>query len=277
MNVYSLGSMVARGTVTEQGVLTKWSELVAKGEQIWIVGHDGVRRDAYVKAVYLEYDLALLEYGGGLPAVDFEKVSEERVGEFIFAVGPAKDAHGFGVVSVAPRSLRETDKAFLGVRSDANPVDGGGVRLQEVVADTPAAHAGLRSGDVITQVNGKVVDGNYAFGALLQNMQPGELVKLEIQRRGKLYKTEVVLGARSDDQKRFSPARMQQMKRMGGSINNVAEGFPEVLQSDMQVEAQDAGCPVFDIDGNFCGNDRGACESHQNLYHSAAQIVRAVS
>jgi S1-C subfamily serine protease len=252
-NVYSAGRMVARGSVTKQGILTKWSELVSKGSNISVVGHDGVRREAYVKAVYLEYDLALLDYDGDLPAVDFGKVSEDRVGEFIFAVGPAKDAHGFGVVSVAPRSLRETDKAYLGVRMDFNPVEGGGVRLESVEQGAPAANAGLTGGDVITSVNGETVDGLYQLGTMLQKMQPGDLVELQILRRGKTYKTEVVLGARRDEMKQFSPERMKKMRRMGGTTNEVAEGFPEVLQSDMQVRAIDAGGPVFDVDGNFVG------------------------
>ncbi|MGJ8672590.1 PDZ domain-containing protein [Rubritalea sp.] len=253
VNVYSSGRMVARGTVTEHGVLTKWSELVSKGSNIQVVGYDGIQRDSYVKSVYLEYDLALLDYGGGLPAVDFLKVSEDHVGDFIFAVGPAKDAHGFGVVSVAPRSLRETDKAYLGVRMDFNPVNDGGVRLESVERGAPAAHAGLVSGDIITTVNDEKVDGVYELGIVLQRMKPGELVNLSIIRGENVYRTEVVLGARSDEMKQFSPERMKQMKRMGGAINEVAEGFPEVLQSDMQVRAIDAGGPVFDIDGNFVG------------------------
>jgi hypothetical protein len=88
---------------------------------------------------------------------------------------------------------------------------------------------------------------------MLQKMQPGDLVELQILRRGKTYKTEVVLGARRDEMKQFSPERMKKMRRMGGTTNEVAEGFPEVLQSDMQVRAIDAGGPVFDVDGNFVG------------------------
>ncbi len=252
VNVFSSGRMVARGTVTTEGVLTKWSELVSKGDSIWVIGHDGVKRDAFVKGVYLEYDLALLDYGGGLSAVDMKQAKAVEPGEFLIAVGPAKEAHGLGIVSVAPRSLRESDKAFLGVRMDFNPVKGGGVRLESVEKSTAAARAGLVSGDVVTQVNGKKVDGIHEMGNFLQSLKPGDQMVLRFRRDDREFSVDVILGARPE-REQFSPQRMKKMKRMGGTINDVAEGFPDVLQSDMQIEALDAGCPVFDLDGKFVG------------------------
>lgn len=252
VNVLSAGRMVARGTVISSGVLTKWSELVSKGDSISVVGYDGVKHDAFVKAVYLEYDLALLDYGGGLDPVSFEKVTEPQVGEFLLSVGPALDAHGFGVVSVAPRSLRESDKAYLGVRMDSNAIEGGGVRLESVQRGSAAARAGLRAGDVVTKVNDQSVDGIHQMGSFLQNLTPGDKVVLHFRRGNDESSVDVLLGARPEFQQ-YSPQRMQQMKRMGGSVNDVAEGFPDVLQSDMQIDAIDAGSPVFDLEGRFVG------------------------
>ncbi len=252
VNVYSSGRRVARGTVTEQGVLTKWSELVSKGDNIWVVGHDGEKREAFVKAVYIEYDLALLDFGGGLPSIDLAKAVKPSLGEFLLAVGPAKEVHGFGVVSVAPRSLRETDKAFLGVRMDSSTGRTQGVRLLSVERGSAAARAGLAAGDVVTQVNDLKVNGLYEFGNFLQKLQPGEQILLHFIRVGREYSVEVTLGARPDI-KQYSPQRMQMMKRMGGEINDVAEGFPDVLQSDMHLDREDAGSPIFDLDGVFVG------------------------
>ena len=212
VNVFSAGTMVARGTVTAEGVLTKWSELVAKGDSIWVVGHNGVRRDAFVKGVYLEYDLALLDYGGGLPAVDMKHTKPVATGEFLIAVGPAKEAHGLGVVSVAPRSLRESDKAFLGVRMDSNPIMGGGVRLESVEKDSAAARAGLFAGDIVTQVNGKNVDGLHEMGNFLQSLKPGDQMVLHFRRKGRELSVDVILGARPE-REQFSPQRLKQMKR----------------------------------------------------------------
>ena len=252
VNVFSSGRMVARGTVTSEGVLTKWSELVSKGDKIWVVGHDGAKRDAFVKGVYLEYDLALLDYGGGLKAVEMKDSKAVEPGEFLIAVGPAREAHGLGIVSVAPRSLRESDKAFLGVRMDFNPVKGGGVRLESVERASAAARAGLVAGDVVTQVNDKKVDGLHEMGNFLQALKPGDQMLLHFRRDDREFSVDVILGARPE-REQFSPQRMKKMKRMGGTINDVAEGFPNVLQSDMQIDAIDAGCPVFDLDGEFVG------------------------
>ncbi|WP_169334295.1 PDZ domain-containing protein [Rubritalea marina] len=253
VNVFSNGKMVARGTVVDDGVLTKWSELVARGSDIWVLGHDGVKREARVVAVYLDYDFALLDYGGGLDSVTQAELNESLdLASFMMAVGPSGKAHGFGVLSVAERSLRETDKAFLGVRMSMNPVEGGGVLLEYVEQDSGAGRAGLQQGDVVKRINETMIHGMHEMGGYLQKLTPGTQVDIEVMRDGQNQVVEVLLGARPD-LKRFSPERMKQMKRMGGTINGVAEGFPDILQSDMQVEARDAGSPVFDIDGKFVG------------------------
>ena len=252
VNVYSAGKMVGRGTVTSSGIVTKWSELVSKGRQIHVVGHDGVKRKSYVKAVYLDYDLALLDSDGELPAVDFKNSNIPEVGRFLLTVGPAKDSHGFGIVSVAPRSLRESDKAFLGVRMDFRPVSGGGVRLLSATKGGAAEQAGLQKGDIVLKVNELAVDGLYEMGTVLQKLTPGEKVVLHFRRGDQIFAVDTVLGNRPE-MKSEEPQRMKEMKRMGGSVNKVAEGFPRVLQSDMQLDSEDAGGPVFDLDGNFVG------------------------
>lgn len=251
VNVLSSGRMISRGTVTKAGIVTKWSEIDSRGASLSVVGFDGVRRKAVVKAVYLEYDLVLLECKEGLPAVDFSSAKTPDVGRFIFAVGPAKDSHGFGVVSVEPRSLRDQDKAYLGVRM--GPVDGAkGVLVEWAEPKSAAAQAGLLRGDIVVKIDQMNIGGLHEMRSYLQKLSPGDTAVLTFIRGNKQFSVDVKLGATPQRRKAVSP-RMQQMKRMGGSVNQVAEGFPDVLQSDMQVSAIDSGSPVFDLDGNFVG------------------------
>ncbi|SHJ26726.1 PDZ domain-containing protein [Rubritalea squalenifaciens DSM 18772] len=244
--------VITLGTVTTEGIVTKWSEIKPFASELFIVGHDGVRRGVVVKAIYNNYDIAVLAYNGSLPAVSLENPKDPSVGSFIYLSGPGKGAHGFGVVSVQARSLREQDKAFLGVRMDVNPVTNGGVRLQNIEPDTAAQKAGLEAGDVVLKVGDREVNGMIEMGNLLQRFKPGDTVNLTIRRNAEPFVAEVTLGARPQF-RRISPERMNRMRSMGGSVNDVADGFPDVLQSDMQIEARESGGPVFDLDGNYVG------------------------
>mgnify|MGYP000188665362 CR=1 FL=1 len=251
VNVLSSGRIIGRGTVTESGIVAKWSELGSRRYDLAVVGHYGVQREASVKAVYLEYDLVLLECDEGLPAVDFASKVIPEVGKFILAVGPAKDSHGFGVVSVEPRSLRDQDKAYLGVRM-GSVIDGHGVLIEWAQPNSAADKAGITRGDVVTQIDQMQVGGLYEMRSYLQKLSPGDLAVLKIKRGEEKFSVDVQLGATPKRQKSTS-RRMQYMKSMGGSLNEVAEGFPDVLQSDMQVDSVDSGSPVFDLDGKFVG------------------------
>lgn len=246
------GRTIALGTVTTSGVVTKWSEIKPFKQELFLVGYDGVRRGVAVKSIYNDYDIAVLAYNGSLPAVDLQRENEPDVGSFIYLSGPGKGAHGLGVVSVKSRSLREQDKAFLGVRMDIDPVENGGVRLLSIEPDSAADSAGLKAGDVVQKVGVQNVNSMIEMGNILQRFKPGDKIDLSISRDSETMVANVTLGARPEF-RRISPERMNRMRSMGGSVNTVGEGFPDVLQSDMQIEARESGGPVFDLEGKFVG------------------------
>lgn len=252
-NVYRNGKHVARSTMTSYGLVTKWSEVNGSEDPIYMAGHDGVLRLATLDAVLPDYDLALFQVDEHLDAVPFTEPKKLQIGAFLFAAGSSKEAHGFGVVSVAPRSLRASDRGFLGVSMDFTPVDGGGVRLQKIVPDSAAEKAGLRAGDVVTAVNDHPVNSLRAMSNRLQKFKPKSKVKVRFRREGTEVVVDVVLGSRPEKEQSSAACEADQMKKMGGEINAVAEGFPYVLQSDMQVDRRDVGSPVFDLDGDFVG------------------------
>jgi serine protease Do len=59
-----------------------------------------------------------------------------------------------------------------------------GAYINEVSPNTPGARAGLRTGDVITAINGAPVDGAHPLPAVLLNAKPGDTVTLTINRGG---------------------------------------------------------------------------------------------
>jgi serine protease Do len=59
-----------------------------------------------------------------------------------------------------------------------------GALVADVAEDSPAAHAGLRSGDVITDVNGKSVEDSRQLQLLISQSSPGAKLDMRVVREG---------------------------------------------------------------------------------------------
>ncbi len=69
-----------------------------------------------------------------------------------------------------------------------------GLFVQTVAPGSPAAHAGLRQGDVITQINGKPATSAVQLQELTLAKKPGDTVQLEYWRNGQSSSATVTLG-----------------------------------------------------------------------------------
>jgi serine protease Do len=79
-----------------------------------------------------------------------------------------------------------------------------GVLLTEVEADSPAAKAGLKPNDVITEFNGQRVEGTVQFRRLVRETPPDRTVQLTLWRDGRAQNVSVQLGRRRERiEKRF--------------------------------------------------------------------------
>jgi putative serine protease PepD len=70
----------------------------------------------------------------------------------------------------------------------------GGARISTVSAGGPAARAGLRVGDVVTEINNEPVDTAEALIVAIRTHQPGESVRLAYERSGRSRSLTITLG-----------------------------------------------------------------------------------
>ncbi len=260
VSVSIMGRRVAFGTAVRNkqanvAVLTKWSEVSNARGAVSITTVDGKSYLAKVTGVYPEHDLALLTSDAPLKPIDLTKGSKPELGSFLALARPDGKVEGFGVVSVQSRSLREKDKAYLGVMMDFSKAGKGGVPLMRVMPDSAAMKAGLRNGDVVVSVDQTPIVGAMEMRNILQRLVPGSEIIVRFRRGEEEKNATVKLGSRADNAniQRVPRARMERMQRMGTSINRVRSDFPSVVQSDMAIDPNDVGAPVLDLDGKIVG------------------------
>lgn len=70
-----------------------------------------------------------------------------------------------------------------------------GVHLSEVTADSPAAKAGLKAGDVVTEFNGQRLEGTAQFRRMVRETPAGRTVQLTVWRDGRAQQLSVQLGS----------------------------------------------------------------------------------
>jgi acetylornithine deacetylase/succinyl-diaminopimelate desuccinylase-like protein len=99
----------------------------------------------------------------------------ERPGPLHSTLGEAR--------SSIPASESPSRRVSFGTVPDFT-YSGTGVRLDDIRAGTPAEHAGLRKGDIITAVNASPVDGMRAYSDALQQLEPGDDIRVTFLRDG---------------------------------------------------------------------------------------------
>ena len=243
---------VAYGTVTEMGIVTKWSEIASYMGEAKIVYPGKKTQPIKLIGVYTDYDLALLSDDLGIPSISFNNKATTELGDFIVSASATGEAASFGVVSVMERSLREEDKAFLGVEMDFDGVAEKGVLLRKIVEESAADIGGLVAGDRLKSIDATILSSAIQTRSVIQNLKPGQKIMLGIVRNGKLEEKPITLGSRLGN-KGVPARRMNMMENMGGAISKVRTNFPSVIQSDMMSDKNHMGGAVVDLEGRFVG------------------------
>ena len=73
-----------------------------------------------------------------------------------------------------------------------------GVLLARIVPDSPAAKAGLKDNDVISEINGQRVEGEAQFRRMIREIPAGRTAQLTVWRDGRAQTIDVTLGKSED-------------------------------------------------------------------------------
>ena len=249
--IYSGQRRVAYGISLGDGkLLTKASEVVQRRD-LFTASREQVAMSAKIAGIYPDHDLAVLQVPGlKAPAAEWADASNLAEGAFLSAIRADGEAQAMGVLSVRERSLKSIDQGFLGIEMDTLET-GKGVRVNNVVEGSAAAEVGIRRDDVIVKISGQEVRGLYELSTKLRRLKNGEQPEIELMRAGDFIKVKPTLKGR--EIREGVSRRLEQMDRMSGGQSRIRGNFGNVIQSDMELEVEDAGLPVVDLEGRIIG------------------------
>jgi putative serine protease PepD len=112
------------------------------------------------------------------------------------------DGVGFAIPSDAVKSVADTiiaggkvQHAYLGI-TIGTPSSGSGAEVTQVKASSPAADGGIKTGDLITAINGDSIASADDLTAKVNTYKPGDKVTVTVTRNGSTKKLTITLGTR---------------------------------------------------------------------------------
>lgn len=116
---------------------------------------------------------------------------------------PARKPRGY--LGIRPVELSDLEREELGLKDDE-----GGVRIAEVLPNTPAAKAGFETDDVIVRVDGRSFEGIQGVVSLIGSKSPGQKVVFTVIRDGTRKDIEVTLARHPEDPEEQRPLPPEQ-------------------------------------------------------------------
>lgn len=255
----ALGAIVA----DDGWVLTKASEV--RGS-IRCVLADGRNVSGRLVAVDSPHDLALVKIAAeNLQTIRWKREAEPTVGSWVVSVGLSARPVAVGVVSTPARRI-PPQQGILGISIGAGD---SGPQITHVFPNSGADHAGLRSGDVLVEIDETPVGSREDLVQVLMKLRAGETVPVRVVRNGRTLQMDVTLGRRTANL--FSRGSLQ--NQMSGLLSDRRDGFSSALQHDTVLDRDECGGPLLDLSGEAIGLNIARAGRTESYALTSAQIL----
>ncbi len=226
--------------------------------------------DARKPGGYIQTDAAINpgNSGGALVNAHGELVG---INTFIISNSGSFAGAGFAIPSQIVRSTAEqliksgaVHHGYLGISmNDVTPENASffnlktatGAIVAQVTPDSPAAKAGLKSGDVIDTLNGhKVVNGS-ALQVAVSEDQPGDKIALGILRNGSPVAIDLTVGEFHNGQQVASNSG--QAAPQGGKLGLAVDDLSSDVRQQLQIPSEVHGVAVEQVRPGSAADDAG--------------------
>jgi len=219
---------------------------------------------------FIQTDAAINQGNSGGPLVN---ARGELVGinTFIISNNGSFAGAGFAIPSQIVRSSAEAlikdgtvHHGYLGISmNDVTPdnssffnlPDATGAIVSQVTPDSPAGRAGLKSGDVLRELNGsKIVNGS-ALQVAVSQIAPGNTIKLGILRDGKPQNVDVKVGEFKANSEVATNAGPDAPK--GGRLGLAVNDLTQDMRSQLNIPAHVNGAAIQSVRPASPADDAG--------------------
>jgi serine protease Do len=245
---------------------------------------------------FIQTDAAINPGNSGGPLVD---AHGELIGidTFIISDSGSFAGAGFAIPAQIARASAEqiiktgkVDHGYLGISmNDVTPdnasffnlPDATGAIVSQVVPDSPASRAGVKSGDVLRELNGHKMANGSALQVAVSETTPGNVIELGILRDGKPQTVKITVGE-------FNKVNTEEAgnggngQHQGGKLGlALADLTPDVRQQ-LNVPEQVKGAAVQDVRPGSPADDAGLTpgdvilEVNRHTVDGAANVTNAV-
>jgi serine protease Do len=219
---------------------------------------------------FIQTDAAINQGNSGGPLVD---ARGELVGINTFLISPSGAFSGMGF-AIPSQIVRPTVDAlirdgkvshgYMGIGiTDVTPEnakffdlsEANGAVISQVEPDSPAAKAGLKTGDVITELNGKKITDASDLQLAVGQMKPGTTIKLDLLRDGKSMNVPVTLEAMGSRDKEGNEVSENSQGKMRWGLG-LADVTPEARQ-ELQAPGNVHGAVIEQVKPGSPADDAG--------------------
>jgi serine protease Do len=219
---------------------------------------------------FIQTDAAINQGNSGGPLVD---ARGEVVGINTFLISPsgAFSGMGFAIPSQIVRPTVDTlirdgkvTHGYMGIGiSDVTPenakffnlTDANGAVISQVEPDSPAGTAGLKTGDVITELNGRKITDASDLQLAVGQMKPGSMIKLALLRDGKSMTVPVTLEAMGSRDKEGNEVSENAQGKMHWGLG-LADMTPD-LRQQLQAPSNVRGAVIEQVKPGSPADDAG--------------------
>ncbi|MCB1386577.1 MAG: Do family serine endopeptidase [Nitratireductor sp.] len=254
-NPFGLGGTVTAGIVSAQGReigSNRYDDFIQIDAAVNKGNSGGPAFN--LKGEVIGVNTAIFSPSGGNVGIAFAipaSTTQEIVGEII---DKGSVVRGWLGVQIQPVTGDIAEALSLG--------EARGALVSEPQEDSPAAKAGIRSGDVITEVDGKPVRGPRMLARMIGERDPDETVTLTIVRGGNEEKVEVKLGtlneaamASTEDNGDQPMDKSENTGKLGLALGEAPDGGVMVLGVRPDSAADDKGVQEGDVIGQVNGEE----------------------
>jgi putative serine protease PepD len=187
--VVAIGSPFGLEETVTSGIVSALNRTISSLNQYSIAG--AIQTDAAIN--HGNSGGPLLDLSGQVVGVNSQIESESGGNEGVGFAIPSNTVKSVVTQLIGGDTVKH---AFLGVFVGTS-TSRGGAQISRVQSGSPAAKAGLKSGDVITTVDGNAITTADDLTAAVSARQPGDHVTITYVRDGKTKTAKVTLGNRS--------------------------------------------------------------------------------